>query len=345
MKVFFFLLCIGIIALAVQRSNNTSSIPSTDTIVESVRQVLPEPTPTDPFIDMTIPYLRTRDYQSQMGGLRQQSKSTTHTTYLTSYTSDNLRIDALLTQPNGEMPDGGWPAIVFVHGYIPPSIYTTTTRYVDHVNALARSGFVVLKIDLRGHGKSEGIPGGAYYSSDYVIDTISAVKALQTLDFVHKERIGLWGHSMAGNVTLRALTARRDIKAVAIWGGAGFTYTDLTTYRIQDNSYRPPQDDSIQTTRRKELFARHGQFDAQNEFWKTVTPANYLSEIQGAIGLFHAADDAVVNVEYSRNLRTLLDATTIPHELHEYPSGGHNISGGAFTQAMQDTVEFYRKYL
>jgi uncharacterized protein len=345
MKLLFFFLSITVAALLVSRVAKTQiPVPMHDS-TQSVGEVVPEPTPSDPFADMTIPYLRARSYQSQMGELRQHARASTHTSYLTSYTSDDLRIDGLLTQPTGDMPAGGWPAIVFVHGYIPPSIYTTTQRYIDHVNALARSGFVVFKIDLRGHGKSEGIPGGAYYSSDYVIDTLSAIEALKTQSFVNANKIGLWGHSMAGNITLRSLTADPSIKAAAIWGGAGFTYTDLQTYRIQDNSYRPPQDDSIQTNRRRELFERHGQFDSSNEFWKTVTPAGYLSEIGGAIGLFHAVDDPVVNVEYSRNLSQLLDDTDVSHELHEYPSGGHNISAAAFTRAMQDTVEFYKKHL
>ena len=55
--------------------------------------------------------------------------------------------NGLLTVPLGDVPAGGFPAIVFVHGYIPPEIYRTTERYVDYVDALARSGFVVFKID------------------------------------------------------------------------------------------------------------------------------------------------------------------------------------------------------
>ena len=35
----------------------------------------------------------------------------------------------------------------------------------------------------------------------------------------------------------------------------------------------------------------------------------------------------------------------IPSELNEYQSGGHNLTGSTFSQAMQKTVDFYRKYL
>ena len=175
---------------------------------------------------------------------------------------------------------------------------------------------MVLKIDLRGHGESEGIATGSYYSGDYIIDTRNAIEALKTLPYVNKERIGLWGHSMAGNVVSRTLASKPDIKAVAIWAGAGYTYTDLLTYRINDQSYRPPASNAPQTSRRQELAQRYGQFDTTNDFWKQVPMTNYLSDIQGAIGLFHAVDDTVVSIEYSRNLNTILNGTSIPHELH-----------------------------
>jgi dipeptidyl aminopeptidase/acylaminoacyl peptidase len=138
---------------------------------------------------------------------------------LTSYDSDGLRVNGLLTIPKGQGPH---PAIVFVHGYIAPTIYKTTERYQDYVDYLARNGFVVFKIDLRGNGESEGDPGGAYYSGDYVIDTLNAYVALQSAEFVDPARVGLWGHSMAGNVTFRALVAKKDIPAVS--SGQGRLY-------------------------------------------------------------------------------------------------------------------------
>lgn len=302
-----------------------------------------EPTPT-PFQELTIPYLRSRKYDSQLDEQKRLSETATYTTYLTSYDSDDNTINALLTVPKGD-EEKKWPAIVFVHGYIPPTLYKTTEKYEDYVNYLARNGFVVLKIDLRGHGTSEGLPGGAYYSSDYIVDTLNAYNALEKASFVDASKIGLWGHSMGGNVVMRSLAAKPEIPAIAIWGGAVHTYEDMTQYGIDDNSYRPPSSPNPLSDRRRQLFEIHGSFDPENEFWKQVPAVNYLSEIQGAVGLFHSVNDDVVNVEYSRNLNTILDSTSIDHEFHEYQSGGHNISGAAFTQAMRDTVAFYKKHL
>ena len=189
--------------------------------VSSLKQIPQEPTPA-PFYELTIPYLRQRDYKSTLSKLNQISRNQNYTSYLTSYHSDGLKINGLLTIPNGpapQSPEGevGWPAIVFVHGYIPPHQYKTTEKYVAYVDYLAKNGYVVFKIDLRGHGQSEGNPGGAYYSSDYIIDTLNARAALQSSDFVNPNKIGLWGHSMAGNVVFRSFVAAQKIPAVVIW--------------------------------------------------------------------------------------------------------------------------------
>ena len=82
--------------------------------------------------------------------------------YYASYLSEGLKIYALLTIPNGEPPAAGWPVIIFNHGYIPPSQYRTTGRYVAYVDRLAQAGYIVLRSDYRGHDQSEGAAQGAY---------------------------------------------------------------------------------------------------------------------------------------------------------------------------------------
>ncbi|MEX1052221.1 MAG: alpha/beta fold hydrolase [Patescibacteria group bacterium] len=299
----------------------------------------------EPFKEMTIPYVKNRSYESELGDLEQTSQNSNFTSYLTNYDSDGLRVNGLLTIPEGEQPLNGWPAIIFIHGYIAPSTYLTLTRYVDHVNFLARNGFVVFKIDLRGHGNSEGEPGGAYYSEDYIIDALNARAALQSADFVNPDGIGFWGHSMAGNVILRSIAARPDIPAAVIWAGAVYTYEDFQEYRLNDNSYRPPSMSTRRSARRQQLFDTHGEFDSSSSFWSKVPATNFLDGVETAIQLHHASDDNVVNIRYSSNLNDILDNTSISHEFYEYSSGGHNITGSSFNSAMQRTVDFFKKNL
>jgi len=319
---------------------------------QAATQPAPTPYPDIPFKEMTIPYLRTVDFTSQLTQTSLLSNNANYTSYLANYQSgidqgETLTINGLLTIPNGNQPEGGWPAIVFVHGYIPPQQYRTTERYVSYVDYLARNGFAVFKIDLRGHGNSEGTPGGAYYSGDYIIDTLSARAALAADNRINANRIGLWGHSMAGNVVFRSMAAEPKIPAGVIWAGAVYTYEDFGEIRISDSSYQRPDEDSERSQRRQELFDTYGRFNPNSDFWQQVPATNYLSDINGAIQINHAVNDSTVPIEYSRNLIDLLDnqQTQFPYELNEYQSGGHDIEGAAFNAAMENTVEWFREYL
>lgn len=304
-----------------------------------------QPTPF-PFEEMTIPYLRGKTYEGKLGPLTNFSSNPSYDSYFTNYTSEGLKINGLLTIPRGEKPKGGWPAIVFIHGYIPPSLYQTTGEaYSSYVDNLARNGFVVFKIDLRGHGESEGQPGGGYFGADYVADTLNAYSALQSTDFVNPSEIGLWGHSMAGNIIMRSAAVKKDIPALVIWAGAVYTYEDQRKYGINDNSYRPPQTSVQLRTKRQELYEKYGSPSASSPFWQKVAPTGFLNDLTGAIEIHHAVDDDVVNIGYSRDLIELLDKASVPSKLYEYSSGGHNITGSNFNTAMQRTVEFFKSRL
>lgn len=339
----FLLVALIVSVLLVLRGGSSSVVNNSfSSWIQSAPNVSPT---TFPFIELTIPYLRAGSYESSLGELDQISQNANYTSYLTNYQSDGLKINGQLTVPTGDVPDGGWPAIVFVHGYIPPALYKTLVNYSAYVDYLAKNGFVVFKIDLRGHADSEGLASGAYYSGDYVVDILNARAALAIADFVNPDKIGLWGHSMAGNVTFRSFAARQDIPALVIWAGAVYNYEDLRSFGLNDNSYRPPEGNTERARKRKELFGKYGEFDPNSEFWKQVVPTNYLSDVKGAIQIHHAINDNVVDIRYSRNLMSILDKTTISHELFEYSSGGHNLTGVSFNSAMQRTVEFFKAKL
>ena len=323
------------------RQSSSEGIPN---ISNDNAGILPSPSPFL-FEELTIPYLRNRDYAGDLGQMIQVSNNSNYTSYLTSYDSDGLKINGLLTIPEGQEPDGGWPAVVFVHGYIPPRQYLTIQNYASYVDYLARNGLVVFKIDLRGHADSEGDANGAYYSSDYVVDALNARAALQSSEFVNPQSIGLWGHSMAGNVVFRSLAAKPDIPAIVIWAGAVYSYSDLQKYGIDDGSYQQPPNDSERQKKRELLRETYGDFSEDSSFWKQVAGTNFISDIGGAIQINHAVDDNVVDIGYSRDLMKLLDNTNVIHELKEQPSGGHNISGSSFNSAMQNTVEFFKENL
>lgn len=348
-KIAFLILCLTIFlmyawTLFKKTTGNQNNASNNQNSSQNNELILHEVSSTLPFYELTIPYLRSKTYKSTLGLLNSVKEYPQYTSYITSYTSDDNTIYGLLTIPKENMPKDGYPAIVFVHGYIPPTQYKTQEKYVEYVDYLAKNGFVVFKIDLRGHGESEGQPSGSYYSSGYVIDTLNAISALQSQDFVHKDNIGLWGHSMSGNIVMRSIATNPNIKAAVIWAGAGYTYKDLLTYGLNDASYRPAGQTTLNNSRREQLFNTHGRFDENSAFWKQVVPTNYLTDFKGGIQLHHAENDTVVNIGYSKDLNSVLDTTNIPHEFFSYKTGGHNIASPSFSLAMKRTTEFFNRH-
>lgn len=324
--------------------SRTASAPAIDSPKHTLLPESVTPTPF-PFQELTIPYLRSQTYTSSLTVGEKAYETSVYTASFASFTSQGLKVNGLLTLPKTSPPQGGWPAIIFIHGYIPPQQYVTTRNYYDYVDYLAKNGFVVFKIDLRGHGTSEGEPGGAYYSSDYIFDTLSAYTALQQFQTVNPNRIGLWGHSMAGNIVLRSMAVKPDIPAAVIWAGAVYTYVDFQTFGISDASYQPPASSSERVRKRQQLVETHGQPSTSSAFWQQVAATSYLKDIQGAIALHHARNDNVVSINYSSNLVNLLQQSSIQHEFHAFSGGGHNITGSYFTEAMQRTVQFFTTHL
>jgi len=161
---------------------------------------------------LSIEVMRNKSYPGSDLQIEQKlSSSSNYNQYIASYLSDGLKIYGLLTVPKAQKPKNGWPVIVFNHGYIQPELYRTTERYVAYVDAFARNGYIVLKPDYRGHGNSESQPEGAYYSPAYATDVLSAISTLKRYQDVDPERIGMWGHSMGGNITLRDIVGIQRI--------------------------------------------------------------------------------------------------------------------------------------
>jgi dipeptidyl aminopeptidase/acylaminoacyl peptidase len=335
--------------LSTQQSNTPTQTAS------PTSTVAPTPTETEDLFEIgreiTIEYLRDLEITgSEIVFEEELARSSNYYQYLVSYISEGNKIYGLLAIPSGEPPEGGFKAIVFNHGYIPPASYRTTERYTAYFDYLASSGFVVFKIDYRGHGESEGEPSGSYFSPGYTIDSIAALKSLQMMDIIDPQGIGMWGHSMAGNLVLRAMLIEPDIKAGVIWAGAVYSYDDFVKYGIDDNTYRPPetsenQEASNRPRRSREIFDTYGRPDTQEDYWKAVSLTENIEFLNSPLQLHHAEDDPVVNIGYSYELAAVLQENGKEYAFHNYEGGGHNLISPYFDQAMLRTVEFFRNNL
>lgn len=271
--------------------------------------------------------------------------------YLTSYQSEGNKIYALLTIPNGEKPATGWPVIVFNHGYIPPAQYKTTEKYIAYTDAFSRNGYVLFRPDYRGHGNSEGEPTGGYGSNGYTIDVLNAVSSIKQLKdpdtnegtVVDTNRIGMWGHSMGGFITLRSMIVNQEIKAGVIWAGVVASYPDLiNNWRRPNQTPFSPPPELAQSARRwrQQLQEQYGTPEENPEFWNSLSANSFLNEISGPIQLHHGTNDTDVPLEFSQTLDTQLKAAGKPSELFVYQGDDHNLSRN-LSVALQRSVDFF----
>lgn len=259
---------------------------------------------------------------------------------IVSYLSEGLKINALLTVPNGEKPATGWPVIVFNHGYIPPEIYRTTERYIAYVDGFARNSYIVLRPDYRGHAFSEGEARGAYGSPDYTIDVLNAVASMKRFADADPARIGMWGHSMGGYITLRVMVARADVKAGVIWAGVVASYPDL----LENWNSRRTDIPTRARRWRGELIAQVGTPAENPEYWNSISANSYLTDLSGPLQLHHGTADTSVPVEFSETLYAQAVAAGQVVESYTYAGDDHNLAGN-FSTAMQRSVAFFDEYL
>jgi alpha-beta hydrolase superfamily lysophospholipase len=146
---------------------------------------------------------------------------------------------------------------------------------VAYVDYFARNGYIVFKSDYRGHGESEGEAVGGYGSNAYTIDVLNAVASVKKLPEADPARIGMWGHSMGGHITLRVMVTTGDVKAGVIWAGVVASYPELLT-SWRRRAVSPPAALPTRARRwRDELVERFGAPDVNPEFWNSVCQAEY----------------------------------------------------------------------
>jgi dipeptidyl aminopeptidase/acylaminoacyl peptidase len=267
--------------------------------------------------------------------------------FIVSYQSEGNKIFGLLTVPWGQPPQSGWPIIIFNHGYIPPDEYRTTERYVDYQDAFARNGYIVFRSDYRGHGQSEGEARGGYGSPDYTVDVLNGMASVKKLPQADPQRIGMWGHSMGGFITLRAMVISDEIDAGVIWGGVVASYTDLFERWHRHADGPTPTPDPTRVARggwRTSLIETYGTFEENPAFWASISANSYVADLSGPLQLHHATTDTTVPVEFSETLYEQVQAAGVPVELYLYEGDNHNLFASFWT-AMQRSIDFFDHYV
>lgn len=171
----------------------------------------PAPTATLTYRQAIYPYtvegLREHNYQSgdvTVLGVITETKD--FTSYLIEYPSDGLNIRGVMQIPTrGEPP---YPVIVMNHGYFSRSAYRSgdgTDRAAEFLNT---RGYLTLASDYRSWGTSDY--GPSLFYSGLAIDVVNLLVAIPSIPEADPARVGMWGHSMGGAVTMKVLTIIGD---------------------------------------------------------------------------------------------------------------------------------------
>jgi uncharacterized protein len=266
--------------------------------------------------------------------------------YIVSYQSDGLTLNGLLTVPTGAKPAGGWPVILLNHGYIPPTEYSTEQSYAGIVAPLAEAGYIVFKPDYRGHANSPGTPHQPYVAPDYVIDSLNALASIKQYPDANPDKVGVWGHSMGGNITLHELVLNHGFKAAVLMAGVVGSYRDILdwfAHRVA-TGVLTTQNDQETDQLLQQMVAAHGTPQANPGYWNAIDPTYFVSDITTPVLIQVGSADPVVPPTFSKELTAQLRGAGKSVSFHLYPGADHNMSPDTGA-AMAEAVAYFDQYL
>lgn len=107
------------------------------------------------------------------------------------------------------------PAVLMCHGLGGHKV-GKYRLYVDLAETLASMGIIALRFDVRGSGDSEGIFSNMTIDSQ-VDDALQALEFLKNDPLVDVDRIGIFGRSFGGIISLLAALRYQRIKSLGLW--------------------------------------------------------------------------------------------------------------------------------
>jgi len=250
-----------------------------------------------------------------------------------SYLSEGLLNYGLIEEPDEPTPPEGRPVIVLAHGHIPPELYSTEKHYRMVTQRFARGGFMVVKPDFRGHGRSEGRGGGPTRTIDYSIDVLNLIAGLNNIPDIDPENIFLYGHSMGGEIGLRILTVNQSLRAATLWAAVTKAYPENTLYFIRQRDAKAAAS----------LLAQVEAMFTPEEY-ALLSPTTYLESIKVPLLVHHGTGDESVPFEWSIPFRGRLDKAGVSYTFHEYPGEDHNISQSFYT-AIDTDIAFFKSLM
>jgi dipeptidyl-peptidase-4 len=176
---------------------------------------------------------------------------------------------------------------------------------------MAEKGYLVFSLDNRGSfGRGQEWEDAIYKDlGNYELqDQLAGVEYLRSLPYVDGDRIGIWGWSYGGYMTLMALFKAPDAFK------AGVAVAPLADWHLYDTIYTE----------------RYMKLPSENEEgYQNASPLNFVDDFEGTLLLMHGIADDNVHAQSSIQLAQKLIKAGKDFDLMLYPQKKHGISGEA----------------
>lgn len=227
-------------------------------------------------------------------------------------TTDGTKLNAYMIKPANFDAAKKYPVLVF--GYGGPGSQMVVNRWGGSRTLwhqlLTEKGYIVFCVDNRGTGgRGKAFKNLAYkdLSKWAVHDQIEGAKYLAALPYVDSSRVGFWGWSGGGYLTLMMMMRAAD-----------YFKTGVSVAPVSDFHFY----DTIWTERYMGLPQENV------EGYKAANVLNYIDGLKGNLLIVHGTGDDNVHVQNTMQVVDALQNRAIQFDMMIYPNRNHRISGG-----------------
>jgi len=364
------LIFIALVACQPVPISSTVTLPAPQAVIETIT---PSPIPTETFTPSPTPTIEEAIFPYTIDGLRRhnfqsgdiQIRSTLdenkkYTSYLIDYLSDGLTITGVMQIPVGE---GKFPVIVMNHGFFTRSIYRSGDGTDRSSAYFAGHGYITLASDYRSWGGSD--VGESLFYSGLVIDVINLINAIPSIPQADANRVGIWGHSMGGGVTIKVLTVVGagfprpvTIKAAVLYSTVSADFADIIgrwgngcfgDIAKGEQVVGCNSSDVIPTNMPSNLQQAYRFAGTDAETLKKVSPLYHLDLIDVPIQIHYGTEDGNVlsgtPPQWSVKLTQSLRDAGKQVELYSYEGERHSFIGEPWFVFMGRVLRFFDQYV
>lgn len=228
-----------------------------------------------------------------------------------------VKLDGYCIKPPKFDPEKKYPLLVYVYGE--PAGQTVTDRwggssYLWHL-MLAQQGYFVMSFDNRGANCPRGRKWRkCVYRQVGILapkDQAEALKhVLADRPYLDAERVGIWGWSGGGSMTLNAVFKFPDLYAL------GMAVAPVPNQRLYDTIYQE----------------RYMGLPSDNvKGYLEGSPINYAHQLKGKLLVVHGTGDDNCHYQGTEELIDELIRHKKPFTMMAYPNRSHSIHEGAGT--------------